>query len=312
MPKLKQENLFGGLILKKHSNYRVCIFLVLLVLASCKTLPDIPRDLSPFALFDENASLYMSVPVVGNEDIVRKLTRTLILGIDSDSIETLIERTNTLHIAVFTEEGIISRESTYFQLVLTGSLPSVFVNAALTEKNGWTKVTEEIDEVKYERKKTHLGFELAILKSNLIVVSNKNVVSVQQRYEQGKMLMLDWPSILDDSNNETEISELLHNPNALTLYIPMAGALLPQILGVPIELAIDYAVGTIMSYDKSNFRVNFQLQMTDANATKVAMTLLAIASLGMNFAIEEKPNNIIMLDNLIINSAFLARFINQS
>lgn len=310
--KLKLENLFGGSILKKHSTYVVVSLLFLIILASCKSLPDAQQDIDPFTLFDENASLYMSIPVIGNESHILQFATVLLPLIDTGSVEMLIERVDTLYIAIFTQQDLISRESTYFQLVATGSFPSFFVNIALSEKNGWTAITEDIDGVKYERKHTHLGFEIAIPTSDFIVVSNKNVLSMQQKYEQPEMLMLAWPSILDELGNETDVRMFLNNPDSTAVYIPMAGSLLPKILGAPIELAIDYAVGTITPYDENNLMLDLQLQMADSRATTAVMGLLGFASLMLDFIAEKKTNNIILLNNLILDSAFLAGFINQS
>lgn len=298
--------------MKNCRAYVAFSLLVLIVLSSCTSIPDGQPDLDPFTLFDKNASLYMSIPIVGNEELIRQFASALLPLVDNDSVEMLIERTDTLYIAIFAQQDLLSREATYFQLVARGNFPSFFINVALSEKNGWTKVREDIDGIKYERKKTHLGFEVAIPASNIIFVSNKNVLSMQQNYEESEMLVFDWPSPCDESNSETDARTLLSNPNSIAVYVPMAGSLLPKILGAPIKLAINYAVGTIIPHDGNNIMLSLTLKMADSRATTIALTLLGFASFGLDFLIEEKSNNIIILDNLILDSAFLAGFINQS
>lgn len=269
------------------------------------------QDIDPITLFDGNASLYIRLPVLNNESIIRTFTTALIPRLHPDAINMLIEYTDTIYIAVFIQQGLLLRESTYFQLAVQGRFPTVVLNAVLSEKNGWNQIEQTADGKRYSRKTTSFGLELAIPNSNFIFLSNKDVFSMQKRYEQSQPRILDWPSTYNDAGEKINIRLFFDNSDFVTMYIPMAQSLLPILFGIPLELAIEYAVGTIVPYDENTVMLNTQLHMVDSRSTQLAMALFGLATLGVDFIVKEWPNNIIILNDIILDSTFLAGFINQ-
>ncbi len=309
--------MYGWLPLKKYKIQKgafaaalsLCV-MASLFFASCKT-PPVPRDdFDFFTLFDADADLYLYIPVAGNESFVHTLIQSWPVGHASESqTDELLKRTASVYAAVFTDKRRKSTHPADIQLVLCGNYPEFFFNAALTQKRGWQSVSEADDHMLYKRKKNAHNFEVAVAGGTVLFVSNRNVFSMQKKYAQYRISgipSVNWPVL--NMNGGIPVRSLMYSDEKACIYIPQAGVLLPKMAGSPLELAIDYAVGTVQPYKDDQVIVHVKLQMSDERALKIAEKLFRFAVLGTSIVAKRGEGTVLILENLVIAPPRLAGF----
>ena len=316
---LKQAILYGRQTLKKYSVkkklQKAFLYAVLplgivsaLFFASCKTLSVPETHVDPFTLFDEGAGLYLRIPVKGNEVFLQNLVRAWTDDVADSDLQNIFGRTSTVYAAFFVEpdKGMFNKVS--FQIVLRGEYPLFFLNAALTQKKGWTDINAKDGDTLFKAKKSSYGFELAYPDSGTVFVSNKDVFSMQKKYALYRLLGSpepDWPLL---GAEKVSVRSFIQDNGKTGVYMPQAGVLLPKMVGSALELAVDYAAGTVQPYKDDYVIVHLKLQMSDERALKIAEKLFRFAVLGTNIIVKPEEGNILVLNNLVVSPSLLAGF----
>ena len=279
-----------------------------LFFASCKTLSVPETHVDPFTLFDEGAGLYLRIPVKGNEVFLQNLVRAWTDDVADSDLQNIFGRTSTVYAAFFVEpdKGMFNKVS--FQIVLRGEYPLFFLNAALTQKKGWTDISAKDGDTLFKAKKSTYGFELAYPDSGTVFVSNKDVFSMQKKYALYRLLGSpepDWPLL---GAEKVPVRSFIQDNEKTGVYMPQAGVLLPKMVGSALELAVDYAAGTVQPYKDDYVIVHLKLQMSDERALKIAEKLFRFAVLGTNIIVKPEEGNILVLNNLVVSPSLLAGF----
>lgn len=316
---LKQAILYGRQTLKKYNTQKKVQkgflyaalslgILSALFFASCKTLSVPETHIDPFSLFDEGAGLYLRIPVKGNEGFLQNLVRAWTDEVADSDLQNIFGRTSTVYAAFFIEpgKGLVNKVS--FQIVLRGNYPLFFLNAALTQKQGWADISVKDGDSLFKGKKSSFGFELAYPDSGTVFVSNKDVFSMQKKYALYCLLgspEADWPLL---GAEKVPVRSFIQDNEKAGLYMPQAGVLLPKMVGSALELAVDYAAGTVKPYKDDYVIVHLKLQMSDERALKIAEKLFRFAVLGTNIIVKPEAGNILVLDNFVVSPSLLAGF----
>ncbi|WP_428771106.1 hypothetical protein V1L52_04485 [Treponema sp. HNW] len=298
---------------KKIQKTLLCAVLPLCITASlffaaCKTPPVAETHIDPFTLFDEGAGMYLRIPVKGNESFLQNLVRAWTDEVSDSDLQDIFGRTSTVYAAFFVEQGKGLMNKVSFQIVLRGNYPLFFLNAALTHKKGWADISAKDGDTLFKRKKSSYGFELAYPDSGTVFVSNKDVLSMQKKYALYRLLGSpepDWPLL---GTEKVPVRSFIQDDEKAGLYMPQAGVLLPKMVGSALELAIDYAAGTVKPYKDDYVIVHLKLQMRDERALKIAEKLFRFAVLGTNIIVKPEAGNILVLDNFAVSPALLAGF----
>ncbi len=288
--------------MKKHNYFFALTILIILALTGCATMPDFTKEIDPLTIFDENATMYAHVKISGNEGVLENLILNNIEGMDEDSLDTILERSHSLYIAVFEETA---STPAYIQLALQGSFPVLFVNASLNSNRGWQNHSADIDGSTYRYKQHSTGIELATLSSNLIVLSSHNVSRMQNRFMKSLFNTIVFPVAYDEQGIANSINTLFMNDSSIAFYFPEAKSLISSMIPIPIELAVDYAYASITIIDDENFLLSVQLKMQDERLARGTMTLLSLALLGSNIKAELLEGGIIALSDLPLSATFL-------
>ncbi len=288
--------------MKKHNILFGITIVIIVALTGCASMPDFTQEIDPLTIFDENATMYAHIRISGNEGVLENLILNNIEGMDEDSLDTILERSHSLYIAVFEET---TTNPAYMQLALQGSFPVLFVNASLNSNRGWETQNANIDGSTYRYKQHSSGMELATLSSNLIVLSSYNVSSMQNRFMKSLFNTIVFPVAYDEQGVSNSINTLFMNDSSIAFYFPEAKSLISSMLPIPIELAVDYAYASVSIVDDENFLLSIQLKMQDERLARGTMTLLNLALLGTNINAELLDGAIIALSDLPFSAASL-------
>ncbi len=271
------------------------------ILASCASMPDFTKQVSPLAIFDEDATLYAHVKIDGNENVLANLLLNNLTGIDKDSLDLVLGRSHSLYVAYY--EGS-SMSDSYIQLGLQGLFPQFLVNASLNNGNGWNNADKEINSTKYSYKVHSLtGLQLATVSPNLIVLSTNDVSGMQDRYANNILSEINWPVAYDDTGLLTSITSLFEDETSISLYFPKAKSLIPSILQAPIELAIDYAFAKIEIIDNENLSTDIQFKMESEKLARGTMTALKLFTIASDIEVQQLDETVIKLSNIPFNTS---------
>ncbi len=274
------------------------IFIVV-ALTGCATMPKFSEEINPLTLFDENAAMYAHVTIDGNEKVLHNLLLDTISGLDEDSVDMILSQSQSLYIAFFDK---LHSDDSYIQIALQGTFPKFIVNSSLNESKGWKKHSAELHDTKYSYKEHTTGIQLATITSSLIVLSTQNVSILQERYRKKNYTNIQWPVAYNEEGFLTSIKDLFIDESSITLYFPNAKSLIPSILRAPIELAIEYAFGTIKLLEDKTLTMDIQLKMEDARIARGTVTILKLATLASDITVEIKDDTIIILSNIPFTS----------
>ncbi len=286
--------------MKKHNIFTLSI-LILIVLTGCTTLPGFVEQTDPIPLFDEGAAMYAHIHVKGNESLIESIIFNNTSEIDKDSIATILERSTQLYVAFYTDS---TTRLPKVQLALQGMFPSVLVNAALGESQGWSNAETTIDGVEYKHKKHITGIELTSISTSLVMVSTNSIAPIMDRYARGIENIQNWPAAYNEEGMLDSILSIFETSSTLSIYIPDVDSLLPSILQAPIELPVEYAFGTVTQQENENATLDLQLKMSSERLARSTLTILKLATMAMGSDItaELRDDDVIFVNNLPFTS----------
>ena len=139
------------------------LILTVVVLSGCATTNRADTMVKLLNVLPENSDIYLYFPVKENAFLASRIFQTFFPSISSGDREDLINRCVALYVAVKEDKATI---------LVEGSFPSIGVNVALSEKNGWTKQKDSSlpgTDTYYMYK--DLSYKIAFPTSSLCIIS---------------------------------------------------------------------------------------------------------------------------------------------
>ena len=256
----------------------ICFFvLIFTILTGCQTV----RMAKPFSAADvlpETDSVYIKIPVKGNENMCGVLVDSYIAGLSEKNRTDLLGRAEYIYASVnFTNNSI--------NAAIIGNFP-VLIDIVFTEKNGWITqyYKENSKKIKYYVNST--GFQVAVLQDEVMLVSSVDVKLLLQRqlaYDSspsGTIVTKDSQTLeVSPSGNESETgikskNEVLSGNGAeISFYTTDAGTFIEGIIGNGITLAAEYAVGSFKKEQEESYILDMELSFKNKHAVKPALFL---------------------------------------
>ncbi len=259
---------------KKISEVLIFCFLVF-VLAGCATMPVI-RESDYFTFLSPDNDMYITLDVQKNKSTITNLLKKMSSEIKDKEINQIIDRTKTVYIGLSVGSDTKKQK---FEICAVGNYPQI-ITSALTKAKGWTKnvVTAMDADGKSKRNavyKHSSGISLALLYQSVIFICSDSVESnIASFYKPSSF---SWPDYA------LETLKRNNNDEKIRAYIPNPEVLLPKILGLGVQLALDDACAVCSELFvpglTGQYLTDIDLYFKDARAVKAAFALLKLASL---------------------------------
>jgi len=291
---------YGKLQLLKHKKYLLVLvtfgLLILMLFNSCTSAKNITL-VDFFTLFDENADIYISVPINENEILFESILNKFLVSDTPQkkekSINQFLEQTKNIYVAY---NSANTHSTSSFQAVLVGKYSYLTPKFAFTKKNGFSKINiTNTDGKNYTFwNNSNASIQTAFPQSGLILAASSSVIKLQERFINFQNAS---KSVI------TEKLDFIHNPAAIKIYVTSPGKLIPQILGTTaIELAINDAIiylTPVKDNDKM-YNLTLNLGMSSTRSQSLGLILLTIAEKKQQFKFEKlNENNILITDYFV-------------
>ncbi len=287
----------------KKLNFVFITILTIFLVTSCETLPIFTKDVDPITLFDSDASMYAHLAVKDNEAILETIVLSMTEEIDEGSLERILRQSTSVYFAVY--EGTLGKPA-YIQMALVGTFPSFLVNASLSENAGWKSYDADYNGRNYSYKEHITGFQLATVSSKIVVLSTKNVVPMQDRFnENDTTASVNWPTGYDTLGTESPILSLFNSTKTLSIYFPNARSLFSNFLQIPLELPIEYAFATIKSIEDDVFYLDAQIKINNPEIVIGPLSLLTLTMFRSSVEVEIIGTDTININGIPLNSSLL-------
>ncbi len=267
----------------------------IIAFTGCSTLSGFMEETNPLPLFDEGATMYAHINVEGNESLIESIIYGNTTEIDKDAIDMILKRSTELYLA-FYYNG--SNSFPVIQLGLQGAFPTMLVNAALGESQGWQNESSTIDGAEYTYKKHATGIELSSISSNLVMVTTGKIAPIMDRYARGIENVQNWPVAYDENGVLGSLMDIFESSSSYSLYIPKIDTILPELLQIPVELPVKYAFGTITEREDSSMNLDLQLMMESERLASSTFTILRIATMASDLELELIDKDVIFIKNI--------------
>lgn len=244
-----------------------CIF------AGCKSAPKIVEDneVHPLALLDQDASIYVCVPVSNHKNLVSSLLMKQIEGLSESNAMSLAERTGNMYVSLGTV-----KDRSRLQIAALASIPKIAVSSAFKKKNGWQAVNVTFAEKPFVYYKHVVSVFQVSLPSSKILCAGQNVEPLIQRYAQKSEIPV---------NPVTEWINAENKSNDILFYITRPGQYLRNLIGQSINVGADAAYGKLiyipnkknLSVYSGKYELVFNLHLTDKKAADSFKGLLNLS-----------------------------------
>lgn len=274
----------------------VILLTSIITLGGCTTVP-VLYEIDYMSLLSADNDIFLSLNVQKNKGTLTSMLKKLSPEMKDTDINKIFERTSNLYLGIkFDSE---KREQAV-EICAVGSYPSI-IASGLTRNKGWTKemvvLTNASGKALKQKKYSHdSGISLALPNPSLLLLSTSSVETLLQSlvcpYPS------DWPQYALNAVSNKD------NDEKIRAYIPNPGILLPKILGLGVQLALEDATAVCTEIyvpgKTSQLLTDMDLYFKDSRAVKAASALLKLAALGSNMTIEQKGDNHLSIQGLLI------------
>lgn len=288
--------------------FATVLLLCTCMFTSCKTPPvneeeeeeiDL-EEVHPLALLQTDASIYVSLPVKENKQLVTDVLLAEMPGMSKNDAATIVNQLDTIYGGL----GTI-KDRSRLEVAGTGDFPPFALKMVLTEKNGWTKESYEADSnaeckaLKYPYKfkyywRDDSDFQITFPSKRIVVVGEDLAPALEEYAIRPEMPDTEYARWITEDDGQVKF------------YITRPGQYLRQMIGAQINIATNSAYGWIEYVpNKKNptaysgtYSLNFFLTVTKKGQMKALVSgiKLAMGMLGGN--VEQYNDSTIFISDM--------------
>lgn len=243
--------------------------------SGCKSAPNTveENEVHPLALLDQDASIYVCVPVSNHKNLVSSLLSKQIEGLSEKDAMSLAERTGNMYSSLGTVQ-----DRSRLQIAALASIPKIAVSSAFKEKNGWKSVSVTFAGKPFVYYKHLVSVFQVSIPSSKILCAGQNVEPLIERYAQKAEVPVN--AVTEWINGENENNDIL-------FYITRPGQYLRNLIGQSVNVGTDAAYGKLIytpnkkkpSEYSGKYELVFNLHLTDK---KQAASLKGLLNLSFS------------------------------
>ena len=280
--------------MKKLNGFLISI-VIILIFSSCAGMPDFSKEIDPLILFEKDAAIYAQLKVQDNEELFKSMLSKNLIEIDKNSLEIIIDKSHAMYFAVYDKN---SKSGTSTDVVVQGAFPPFYLDVALNPLKGWEEKKATVNGKDYKYKEHITGIKLAVISTNYIVLSTKDVSNLQYRYDTATENTTDWPIVYTSADRGIPVNKAFQESNSFTLFFPEAKSLISSAFDIPLEIAADYAYGEVNTISDEEYTIDMQLKVESSALLKGTMTLFKLATRGTNLKLDLINDDVITISNL--------------
>ncbi len=244
-----------------------------------QTQPAEPRIAHPYEYFDFDKDLYLTFPVVGNEELFSAVVQKVAPGMSKFSVKQLLEKTKFFYLDANLDFLFDAEAEPVFQFCATGAFPTSYRSMLFTNGNGFRQVKEEQKDRVYEYFYNRDGkFFIDIPLTGYCFADTdylSGMLLAQEQTQKGEVYKPDWKEeIIDLMFNSEEDSKI-------DWYVAKAEPIVTMMLGGSARLPLQYAFGTMEKIENSSvdsnsllYKINATLQTTDKRFVRPNVAVL--------------------------------------
>lgn len=243
--------------------------------AGCKSAPKTieENEVHPLALLDQDASIYVCVPVSNHKNLVSSMLVKQIDGLSQSNAMSIAERTGNLYASLGTV-----KDRSRLQIAALASIPKIALSSAFKEKNGWKHVSVSYEGKPFVYYKHVVSVFQVSVPSSKILCAGQNVEPLIERYAHKADVAV---------NPVTEWIDSENSHGDILFYITRPGQYLRNLIGQSVNIGTDAAYGKLIytpskknpSEYSGKYELVFNLHLTDK---KTAASLKGLLNLSFS------------------------------
>jgi hypothetical protein len=266
---------------------------------SCSTAPK-ELAVSPYALMDEDMDIFFLLPVAGHKEAARVFAQKLFPAVSEKDRNAILSRLDTVY---------CGWKGGKMQVLVSGNFPAVALKSALSQKNGWLKVSAQIpgadssgEKVSFYRN-SGAGVEVYTEIPGLVFVAEDALPMIERsRYAPSPDPGLPaW--VTEGLPAGTSVKEA---PSALRFFGRNFSSLAKKFfaLNLPGDGAISGATvdGVLENEEGKNYLLSLAVDVKDKRAVLPAKLLLSLIGLFSGAEIASGEGTVISIRNIPVPS----------
>ncbi len=230
-----------------------------------------PVELNPIALLSDDSSIYARLPAQEHLGLTQAILMEMIPNLQAKDASFM---SNYLDV-VWMGEGTVEDRSR-MELVVTGTVPSIALKAALTEKNGWSKefyaapTTNKLRSLGYKNEFDYYAHCESPYQVSLFV---KNLLGVSQNLKPLFDKCAVHPVLAEIPRNQWISKE----SDDVLFFITRPGQYLRNMLGAKPLASIDYVYGKLHYLSGEDYYLTIDMHITNPKSIASLKSMLSIA-----------------------------------
>ena len=283
---MKKHNFFAG------TAFAVPVFTLIMMTAGCTSVPKLPPA-DPLSVLGTDSSVYFKIPVQTHKDFVKSVIVSQIPQLSEKDADQIIGHLDMIYAGLGNKNDLSG-----IDISASGTIPSIAVKTALTEKNGWGKNTVQIvsDQPSVRQRpysyytRSDTAYQLAVPSPDNVLLS-KNVVPLIRQYDKSLQENVNAPDAAVPDIWVSDTYTWMTAPSAdIRFCVLRPQAFLAKLLGIDMRLALACAKGSLAeTADSDNMDLELELEFQNVHAVRAAQIMMQMA-LG-NGIIMESPEN---------------------
>ncbi len=273
------------------------VFTLLILLAGCAAVP-VYEDISYFSFLSSDNDIYISLNVQKNRTILSAMLKKMSPEMKDSEINHILDRTRNLYVGIILDD---TNENQSIELCAEGNFPPL-ITSAFTRNKGWTKeklifpdaAGKMIKQTAYVHSS---GISLALPNSSIIFLSSNTIEPMLTSFYNPPPS--DWPQYAVDAVTNKDDDAKIRS------YVPDPGVLLPKIIGLGVQLALEDATAVASEVyipgKPAQFSADIDLYFKDVRAVKASAALLKLASMGSQIEIVQKADTHLSLQGVVLS-----------
>lgn len=272
-------------------------FSLLLLLAGCAAVP-VYEDINYFSFLSSNNDIFLSLNVQKNKNIISSLLKKISPEMKDTEIDQILNRTINLYLGISLPD---TNKEQGIEICAEGNFPPL-ITSAFTKNKGWTKekllVADSRGKLQKQTSYVHAGgISLVLPNSSTIFLSSNTIEPMLASYFNPSPS--DWPQYAVDAVTNKDDDEKIR------AYVPNPGVLLPKIIGLGVQLALEDATAVASEVyipgKPAQFSADIDLYFKDVRAVKASAALLKLASMGSQIEIIQKADTHLSLQGVVLS-----------
>ena len=278
--------------LTSRIKFGITSFLLLILLASCKTVPTGLQPVDALELMDANSSFYIAIPKEADTELIERIITGFYADASESDAKMIASRVNKVYCGLNR-----SRQDTEVQASIDANVPLKLLPKVLNEKNGWivSDYTPKGSDSKFKLYSNNI--EMTFPSENLICVG-RDIEGMLTRYDTLSKITRNASDEIISELDEQLISYLKGAESEIRFFANKPQSFLTILTGAQLDLKLIDVKGSFKTDPKhpSQYLLTLDFQFKNGLFLKSGKALLVLA-----FGLTNPQEEIIGENQLIIN-----------